>query len=411
MDALIERCAGLDVHQATVVACVLIGEAGRKPLKEIRTFSTMTQDLAAMRDWLKGHGVTHVGMESTGIYWKPVHTILEGHFELIVANAHHIKNVPGRKTDVKDAEWTADLVRHGLVKPSFVPPPPIRELRDVVRLRRSLSEALTTEQNRTLKLLESANIKLASVVSQVFGVSGRAMMRALIDNTATPQEMADLAKRKLRRKLEPLALALDGRLTEHHRYLLDFHLRRVEAIEADLRTLDERLEEKARPYAAQRQLLRQIPGVDDRIAVTIIAEIGIDMTVFGNARRLAAWAGVCPGNNESAGKKKSTAARKGNIHLKTTLVQAAVCAARTKGSYYKDKYHRLKARRGSLRAAMAIAHKILVAVFHMLAKTLPFKDLGEAFLDQQARTRTTTNLVRRLNNLGYDVLLRPKVAA
>ena len=225
------------------------------------------------------------------------------------------------------------------------------------------------------------------------------------ENTASPQEMADLAKRKLRRKLEPLALALDGRLTEHHRYLLAFHLRRVEAIEADLRALDERIEEKARPYQAQRRLLRQIPGVDDRIAVAIIAEIGIDMTVFGNAKRLAAWA--CPGNHESAGKKKSTAARKGNIHLKTVQV----CAARTKGSYDKDKYHRLKARRGSLRAAMAIAHKILVAVFHMLAKTVPFKELGEAFLDQQACKRTTTNLVRRLNNLGYDVLLRPKVAA
>jgi transposase len=300
-------------------------------------------------------------------------------------------------------------VRHGLIKPSFVPPPPIRDLRDLVRLRRSLSEALTTEQNRTLKLLESANIKLASVVSEVFGVSGRAMLKALIENTATPQEMADLAKRKLRRKLEPLALALDGRLTEHHRYLLAFHLRRVEAIEADLRTLDERIEETARPYAAQRQLLRQIPGVDDRIAVAIIAEIGIDMTVFGNAERLAAWAGVCPGNHESAGKKKRATTRKGNIHLKTTLVQA--CAARTKGSYDKDKYHRLKARRGSQRAAMAIAHKILVAVFHRLAKTIPFKELGEAFLDQQAAKRTTTNLVRRLNNLGYDVLLRPKVAA
>ena len=411
MDAIIERCAGLDVHQVTVVACVLIGEAGRKPRKEIRTFSTLTRDLKGLRDWLKELGVTHIGMESTGVYWKPVHAILEGHFELIVANAHHIRNVPGRKTDVKDAEWLADLVRHGLIKPSFVPPPPIRQLRDLVRLRRSVSEALTTEQNRTLKLLETANIKLASVVSQVFGVSGRAMLKALIENTATPQEMADLAKRKLRRKLEPLALALDGRLTEHHRYMLAFHLRRVEAIEADLRALDERIEEKARPYQAQRRLLRQIPGVDDRIAVAIIAEIGIDMTVFGNAKRLAAWAGVCPGNYESAGKKKSAAARKGNIHLKTTLVQAAVCAARTKGSYYKDKYHRLKARRGSLRAAMAIAHKILVAVFHMLAKTIPFQELGETFLDQQARTRTTRNLVRRLNNLGYDVLIRPKVAA
>jgi transposase len=411
MDAIIERCAGLDVHPATVVACVLIGEAGRKPHKAIRTFSTMTRDLEAMRDWLKGHGVTHVGMESTGVYWKPVHTILEGHFERIVANAHHIKTVPGRKTDVKDAEWTAELVRHGLVKPSFVPPPPIRDLRDLVRLRRSLAEALATEQNRTLKRLESANIKLASVVSDVFGVSGRAMLTALIENTATPQEMADLAKRSLRRKLEPLALALDGRLTEPHRDLLAFHLRRIEALEADLRTLDERLEEKAQPSAAQRRLLRQIPGVDDRIALSILAEIGIDMTVFGNARRLAAWAGVCPGNHASAGTKKNAVSRKGNIHLKTTLVQAAVGAARTKGSDDKDKYHRLKARRGSQRAAMAIAHKILVAVFHRLAKTVPFKERGEAFLDQQARTRTTTNLVRRLNNLGYDVLLRPKVAA
>src|SRR3954471_12229131 len=401
MEAIVERCAGLDVHQATVVACVLIGEAGRKPRKEIRTFSTMTRDLEGLRDWLTELGVTQVGMESTGVCWKPVHAILEGYFELIVANAHHIRNVPGRKTDVKDAEWAAELIRHGLVKPSFVPPPPIRELRDLVRLRRSLSDALTSEQNRARKLLETANIKLASVVSEVFGVSGRAMMKALVENTATPQEMADLAKRRLRRKLAPLALALDGRLSEHHRYLLAFHLRRVEAIEADLRDLDQRIAEKAQPYQAQRRLLRQIPGVDDRIAVAIIAEIGIDMTVFGNAKRLAAW--VCPGNHESAGKKKSTAARKGNIHLKT--VQA--CAARTKGSYYKDKYQRLKARRGSQRAA--IAHKILVAVFHMLDKTLPFKELGEAFLDQQARTRTT--LVRRLNNLGYDVLLRPKVAA
>src|SRR3954451_14363161 len=214
MEAIIERCAGLDVHQATVVACVLIGEAGRKPRKEIRTFSTLTRDLEGLRDWLTELGVTQVGMESTGVYWKPVHAILEGHFTLIVANAHHIRNVPGRKTDAKDAEWTAELIRHGLVKPSFVAPPPIREL---VRLRRSLSDALTTEQNRTLKLLETANIKLAGVVSDVFGVSGRAMMKALVENTATPQEMADLAKRSSRLKLEPLALPLDGRLSEHNR--------------------------------------------------------------------------------------------------------------------------------------------------------------------------------------------------
>ena len=251
---------------------------------------------------------------------------------------------------------------------------------------------------------------MASVVSQVFGVSGRAMLKALIENTATPQEMADLAKRKLRRKLEPLALALDGRLSEHHRYLLAFHLRRVEAIEADLRALDERIEEKAQPYAAQRRLLRQIPGVDDRIAVAIIAEIGIDMTVFGNAKRLAAWAGSAPAITRAPERRRARPPARATFTSRRPR-SGRVCAARTKGSYYKDKYHRLKARRGSLRAAMAIAHKILVAVFHMLAKTVPFKELGEAFLDQQACKRTTTNLVRRLNNLGYDVLLRPKVAA
>jgi transposase len=410
VEAIVERCAGLDVHQATVVVCVLIGEAGRKPRKEIRTFSTMTRELEALRDWLEELGITHVGMESTGIYWKPVHAILEGHFTLIVGNAHHIRTVPGRKTDVKDAEWIADLVRHGLIKPSFVPPPAICELRDLVRLRRSVSEALTTERNRTLKLLETANIKLASVATEVFGVSGVAMLKALVENTATPAAMADLAKGKLCRKLEPLTQVLEGRLTEHHRFVLAFHLRRMEAIEADLRALDGRIEEKVQPFQAQRRLLQQIPGVDALIAVTIIAEIGLDMTVFGNAQRLAAWAGVCPGNYESAGKHKSAATRKGNVYLKTALVTAAVCGARKKGSYFKDKYHRLRARRGRMRAAMAIAHKILVAAFHLLAEGVPFHELGEFFLDQQARQRTTRNLVRRLNNLGYDVMLQPRAA-
>ena len=410
MEAVVERCAGLDVHQGTVVVCVLLGAAGRKPRKEVRTFATVTADLVALRDWLKALGVTHVGMESTGVYWKPVYAVLEGHFELIVGNAHHIKAVPGRKTDVKDAEWIADLVRHGLVRASFVPPPAIRELRDLVRLRRSLSEGLTTERNRTLKLLETANIKLASVASEVFGVSGMAMLRALVGNAATPEQMADLARGKLRRKLTPLARALEGRLTEHHRFVLDLHLRRMVAIEADLATLDARIEAQIEPFQRQRALLRQIPGVDDRVAATIIAEIGVDMSVFGNAMRLASWAGVCPGNYESAGKQRRGTTRRGNVHLKTALVTAAIGASRRKGSYYKDKYHRLKARRGYLRAAVAIAHKILVAAYHMLASGAPFRDLGEAFLDQQARRRTTTNLVRRLNTLGYDVMLQPRAA-
>ena len=410
MEAIVERCAGLDVHQASVVACVLIGRPGCKPHKEIRSFATLTSTLETLRDWLKELGVTHVGMESTGVYWKPVHAILEGHFTLIVGNAHHIKAVPGRKTDVKDAEWLADLVRHGLIKPSFVPPPAIRELRDLVRLRRSLAEARSTERNRTLKLLETANIKLASVASEVFGVSGMAMLEALIENKTTPAEMAELARGKLRRKREPLALALDGRMSEHHRYVLAFHLRRLAAIEQDLRTLDARILERVQPFQAQRQLLQQIPGVDALIAATIIAEIGIDMSVFGNAMRLAAWAGVCPGNHQSAGKRKSGVTRRGNIHLKTALVTAAVCASRQRGSYYKDKYHRLRARRGRLRAAMAIAHKILIAAYHMLAGGVPYRELGEAFLDQQARQRTIRHLLHRLNHLGYDVMLRPRAA-
>ena len=410
MDAIVERCAGLDVHQASVVACVLLGEPGRKPRKEVRSFGTMTRDLEALRDWLKELGVTRVGMESTGVYWKPVYAILEGHFELIVGNAHHIKAVPGRKTDVKDAEWLADLVRHGLIKPSFVPPPAIRELRDLVRLRRSLAEARTTERNRTLKLLETANIKLASVASEVFGVSGMAMLKALIENKAAPTEMAELARGKLRCKREPLALALEGRMTEHHRYVRAFHLRRLAAIEEDLRALDARIEERVQPFQAQRQLLQQIPGVDALIAVTIIAEVGIDMSVFGNAMRLAAWAGVCPGNHESAGKRKSGATHRGNVHLKTALVTAAVCGSRQKGSYYKDKYHRLRARRGRLRATMAIAHKILIAAYHMLAGGVPYRELGEAFLDQQARQRTVRHLLHRLNHLGYEVMLQPRAA-
>jgi len=311
---------------------------------------------------------------------------------------------------VKDAEWIADLVRHGLIKPSFVPPPAIRELRDLVRLRRSLSGALATERNRTLKLLETANIKLASIAADVFGVSGLAMLRALVENTVSPEAMANLAKGRLRRKLQPLARALTGRLTEHHRYLLAFHLRRLAAIEADINELDARIEENIRPFHAQRALLRRIPGVDDRIATTIIAEIGIDMSVFDNAARLAAWAGICPGNYESAGRQKKNKARRGNVHLKTALVTAAISAARQKGSYYKDKYRRLKARRGPGRAAVAIAHKILIAVYNMLATSTPFRELGENFLDQQARKRTVANLVRRLTILGYGVTLCPRPA-
>lgn len=370
MEVIVEPVAGLDVHQATIVVCVLIGPPGQRPDKQTRTFGTMTWDLEALRDWLQELRLTHVGMEATGVYWQPVYAVLEGDFTVIVGNAHHMRNVPGRKTDVKDAEWIADLIRHGLVQPSFVPPAEIRNVRELVRYRRILAGLLATERNRTLKLLESVNIKLASVMSDVFGVSGTAMLKALVQGTQTPAAMADLAKRQLRRKINNLTLALDGHLTDHHRFLLRLHIRRLEEVERALTEVEARITKTIRPFAGQCARLTQIPGVNAVTAASILAAIGPDMSVFGSARRLAAWAGVCPANYESAGKAKRRGTRKGNVHLKTTLMTAAIAAARTKGTYFRDKFHRLKARLGAKKAAMAIVHKILVAVFHMLARTV-----------------------------------------
>jgi len=306
---------------------------------------------------------------------------------------------------VKDSEWIADLARHGLIAKSFVPPRPLRELRELLRYRRKLVETQAAERSRLLKLLETANIKLASVASDVFGVSGRAMLRALIEGKASVEAMADLAKGRLRHKRADLVLALDGRVEAHHRFLLTVQLRRLEAIEADIAALDLCIGERLEPYGAQHALLMQIPGVDWVVAAVLIAEIGVDMSVFVSVYHLSAWAGVCPGNHESAGKRKSGRARKGNVHLRTILVGAAICASRTKGSYLKDKFHRLKVRRGGLRAAVAIAHKILVSAYHMLVKNVPYRDLGEAYLDQINQTRTVANLKRRLERLGYRVTL------
>jgi transposase len=410
MHTVVERCCGLDIHQASVVACILIQE-GRTARKEIRTFSTMTRDLEALRDWLMAQGVTHVAMESTGVYWKPVHAILYGSFELIVANAHHIRHVPGRKTDVKDAEWIAELVRHGLITASFVPPPAIAELRDLTRYRRKVVGSQATERNRTLKLLESANVKLSAVATDVFGVSGMAMLKALIAGDAAPADMADLAKGRLRRKLGPLAQALDGRLTETHRFLLKLQVNRLAEMERDILALDQLIAEKAKPYGRQIGLLIRIPGVDRQIALVIIAEIGVDLSHWPTAQKLAAWAGVCPGNHESAGKARSGRTRQGNLYLKSALFLAATTAARTRGSYLKDKYHRLKARRGAKRAGMAIAHKILIAAYHTLTEGTDYIELGEAYLDKLAEKRITRGLVHRLSNLGYKVTLEQQQAA
>jgi transposase len=380
MQTLIERGCGLDVHQATVVACLLMVRRDGKVQKQMRTFGTTTRELVGLREWLLSEGCTHLAMESTGVYWKPIYAILEGALEIVVANAQHIKKVPGRKTDVKDAEWIADLLCHGLLRSSFVPPKPIRELRDLMRYRRKLVESQAAERNRLLKVLETANIKLANVATDVFGMSGRLMLRALIAGKATPQEMAELAKGLLRKKIPELELALEGKLEQHIR-------------------------QKLEPYAAQLALLDEIPGVDWTLATVIIAELGVDMSVFGSVSQLASWAGVCPGNNESAGKRKSSRIPSGNVYLKSGLVEAANAAARAKGTYLRDKFFRLKARRGYKRAVVAIAHKMLVAIYHMLSQQVSYNDLGDLYLDKLNKNHLTRNLVHRLERLGYTVTL------
>jgi transposase len=411
MDVVVACCAGLDVHQASVVACVNSTGPGGRPHKEVRTFATMRDDLIALHDWLKEAGVTRVAMESTGVYWKPVYAALEDDFDTIVANAQHIKNVPGRKTDVKDCEWTSDLLRHGLIRPGFVPPREIRDLREVNRYRRKLAQVQAGERNRLIKVLETAGIKLAGVASDVFGVSGRAMIRALIEGKDTPAAMAGLARGKLRGKRTHLARALDAPLQPHQRLMLRTQLARIEQAETDLQRLDAALTEMIAPYHRQMRLLMSIPGVEWSTAVTIIAEIGVDMSAFVSAAHLASWAGLCPGNNESAGKRRSGKIRKGNVFLKTALITAAITGSRRGGgSYLGEKYRRLSARRGKLRAAVAIAHKILVSIWHMLSDGTFYQDLGAAYLDRLDRTRTARNLVRRLAAMGFDVQLQEKAA-
>jgi len=410
MQTLVERGCGLDVHQATVVACLLIVLKNGRVQKQVRTFGTTTRELMGLREWLLSESCTHVAMESTGVYWKPIYAILEGAFEIVVANAQHVKKVPGRKTDVKDAEWIAELLCHGLLRPSFVPPSPIRELRDLTRYRRKLVESRTAERNRLLKLLETANIKLASVATDVFGVSGLLMLHALVEGKATAQEMAELAKKQLRKKIPELELALEGKVEEHHRFLLRVQLRRLQAVEEDLGILEQRIQEKLKPYAAQFTLLQEIPGIDETLAAAIIAELGVDMGVFENVSQLSSWAGVCPGNNESAGKRRSSRIPKGNVYLKTALVEAANSAAKAKGTYLRDKFYRLKARRGYKRAAVAVGHKILVAIYHMLSHQVCYNELGDVYLDNLNKHHVTRNLVNRLERLGYAVTLQQKAA-
>jgi transposase len=366
MDILHACCAGLDVHKKTVVACVRrIGPDGAVT-SEVRTFGTMTRELLALSDWLGAQDVGRVAMESTGVYWKPIFNLLEGGFEVILVNAHRLKHVPGRKTDVKDSEWIAQLLQYGLLSPSFIPPPEIRVLRDLTRQRTQLVRDGATAANRIQKVLEDANIKLGSVASDVLGVSGRAMIRALIEGQDDPERLADLAKRRLRGKIPELKLALHGRVTDHHRFQLGILMEQIEFLESLIARFDARIEQAMTPLTEKTQRLRGIPGVGEQAAEVITAELGTDMTRFATAGHLSSWAGLCPGNNESAGKRHSGKTTKGSQWLRTTMVQVAWAASHTKETIFSACYHRWAKRLGKKKALIAVAHKILVVIYHLL---------------------------------------------
>ena len=410
MDVVYTQCAGLDVHKKTVVAAIIVPDGQGGLHKETRTFGTMTVDLLALSDWLMGHGVTHAAMESTGEYWKPPFNILESNFEVMLVNAQHVKAVPGRKTDINDAEWLADLLRHGLLRASFIPPVGQREMRELTRHRSNFVRERATLVNRVQKVLESANIKLASVASDVMGVSGRAMLAALIEGHASPAEMADLAKGKLREKREQLVKALEGRVKPHHRFILTELLCQIDNVEEAVSHFDEQIQLLCVPFEAAIALLDTIPGVARQTAEIIVSEIGIDMSRFPSAAHLAAWAGVAPGNNESAGKRRSGKTRKGNQALGVALNQAAHGAAHTKGTYLSAQYHRLAGRRGKKKAILAVAHSILVIAYHLIKRQEPYRELGGDYFDQRRPEATAKRLVKRLQQLGYEVVIQSQPA-
>jgi transposase len=396
-----ERCVGLDVHKKTVVACVLTPEG-----QETRTFGTMTAELLALADWLLASGCTHVAIESTGDYWKPVFNILEGICEVILVNAQHVKAVPGRKTDVKDAAWLAELLQHGLLRASFIPLAAQRELRDLARYRSTFIQERVTLINRVQKLLEDANIKLAAVASDIMGVSGRAILAALLTGHADPQALADLAKGRLRSKRALLAQALDGRVKPHHRFVLTELLSQIDNLNETIVRFDAQIQAICGPFDEAVELFDTIPGVARRTAEMIVAEIGTDMTRFPSADHLASWAGVAPGNHESAGKRTSGKTRKGNRFLRTTPVQAAHAAARTRSTYLSAQYRRLAARRSKKRAILAVAHSMLVMAYYMIQRREPYREAGADFFDRLQPEDTARRLVKRLESLGYHVTLQ-----
>ena len=400
MDIVTPRCCGLDVHKRSVVACVITPEG-----QQTRTFRTMTNDLLSLADWLRELRVSHVAMESTGVYWKPVYNLLEDEFVLMVVNAAHIKRVPGRKTDVSDAQWIAQLLQHGLLRPSFIPDRPQRELRELTRYRRSLIEERSRQANRIQKLLEGANVKLSSVATDVLGVSGRAMLAALAAGEEDPVKLAELAKGRLREKRADLEQALRGLLGQHQRYLLTRQLAHLEFLNREIDDLDQEVARRVDPFEETVQAVDTVPGIGRRTAEIIVAEVGTDMTRFPSPRHLASWAGVCPGNHQSGESRGRSPVRKGNNWLKPALVEAARAAARTR-SYLGAQYHRLARRIGANRAAMAVAHSMLVMLHHIIRTGQDYIDLGHGYYEERDRAAITKRSVRRLERLGFQVTLQ-----
>lgn len=408
MQVLYPRCAGLDVHKDSVVARVRC--VSEPPHDEVRSFTTTTSALLELNDWLTEQAVTHVAMEATGVYWKPVWHLLEGHFELVLANAQHIRNVPGRKTDVNDATWIADLLAHGLIRSSFVPPVPIQELRDLTRTRKQLVREISQHSQRIQKVLEDANLKLGSVLSDVLGQSGRAILEALIGGETDPQKLAELARGTARKKRAELVDALHGRIRDHHRRLLKVHLELVAALEFALAEIDAAVGKTLAPIHNSARLLTTLPGVSDLTAQVMVAEIGVDMARFPTAAHLISWTGLCPRSDESAGKRRSTRVRKGASWLKTALVTAAWAAVRVKDSYLQAQFHRLRSRRGAKKAILAVAASMLTAAYHMLKNGVEYRDLGADHFSRRDRSKAILRLVRRLNDLGCQVQLTPQAA-
>ena len=401
MESIIERCCGLDVHKKSVVACVITPEG-----QELRSFATMTQDLLALADWLREHRVTQVAMESSGVYWKPVYNLLEDEFTVWVVNAHHMKAVPGRKTDVKDAEWIAELLRHGLLKPSYIPARPQRELRELTRYRRSLVQERSREANRIQKVLEGANVKLGSVATDLLGVSGRAMLKAMSQGEDDPKRLTELARGRLREKQDALEKALQGLMGSHQRFMLRVQLSHLSHLDGQIETLNQEVARRLDPFEATVAGLDTIPGVGRSTAQVILAEMGADMEQFPSGGHLASWAGVCPGNNRSADKRKRSPTRKGNNWLKPVLVEAARAAARTK-TYLGAQYHRLARRIGANRAAMAVAHSIALILYKVIKTGEPFTDLGHRYFEERDQAAIARRSVRQLQRLGYQVTIEP----